>query len=201
MRPLSNRIRAQWARVRTQLSALRHHTVSALNDFKNVASVLPSSRYAARSVVRHIPTGSAAVVEYGPGTGAITRPLLAHLPPQARLFAIEVNPRFQRLLESMGDPRLLVMRGRAAENLPPIQTAFPEGVDAVVSGIPFSLMPEEVRLSLVQDTHRVLKTGGKFILYQNSRLMVPYFKAQFSKVQVSFEPRNIFPYFIIVGTK
>ncbi|MBY0371674.1 methyltransferase domain-containing protein, partial [bacterium] len=143
-----------------------------------------------------LPTGSKAVVEYGPGTGAITRYLLPKLGVGARLFAIEVNPDFQRLLESWGDPRLLVMRGRAAENLEPIRNAFPNGVDAVVSGIPFSLMPEESRDSLTSQTSSILRPGGRFILYQSSRLMVPIFKKYFVQVKVSFEPRNIFPYFI-----
>lgn len=48
------------------------------------------------------------VVELGPGTGGTTRALLRRMRPEATLLAIEINPRFTKLLrQSVLDPRLI----------------------------------------------------------------------------------------------
>src|SRR3989344_5651887 len=47
------------------------------------------------------------VVEFGPGTGAITRALLDALPRQATLYSFEISPRFRDYLrQKLADPRL-----------------------------------------------------------------------------------------------
>lgn len=138
------------------------------------------------------------IVEYGPGTGNITRALLRKLSFNGKLIAIELNPKFEKMLDQMGDPRLQVRLGGVLEVLPSI--AHDQKVDAVVSGIPFSFFPEEDRETIVIKTRQLLRPGGSFIVYQSTRLLVPLFEKHFDSISVKYEPRNIFPYFIISGT-
>ena len=50
------------------------------------------------------------VLEFGPGTAVMTRELRKRLPADARLLAVEIDPRVvNRLGQTLPDPRLRVM--------------------------------------------------------------------------------------------
>jgi phospholipid N-methyltransferase len=172
---------------------------AALRDFRHVASLFPSSRFSIRSVLTHIPPDAQAVVEYGPGTGNFTRGLLRHLGASSQLICVELNPEFVPGLRQIEDPRLQVVEGSVLAVLPSIRACLPKGVDAVISGIPFSLIPADEREKIIEETRNALRPGGCFIAYQNSRLLVPLFERYFDSVSTQFEARNVFPYFIMVG--
>jgi phospholipid N-methyltransferase len=69
-----------------------------------------------------------------------------------------------------------------------------------VSGIPFSFIPEAMGETIIRNTREGLNPGGVFVVYQYSRFILPKLKKHFSRVKVSYEPRNIFPYFIMEAT-
>ena len=79
-----------------------------------VGSVIPSSRFLERRVVASCELGEArCVVELGPGTGGTTRALLAAMPSQAHLLAVEVEADFVEVLAQHEDPRLIARQGSA----------------------------------------------------------------------------------------
>ena len=81
-----------------------------------VGSVIPSSRYLERRVIREARLETARLaVELGPGTGGTTRAILRALPADAKLLSIEINPDFLPTLRAIADPRLVVHEGSAAE--------------------------------------------------------------------------------------
>lgn len=132
-----------------------------------VGALMPSSRFVERRLVRMAQAASAGVVvELGPGTGGTTRALLNAMPPGGRVLAIEIDPEFAARLRAWDDPRLIVHQGSAAG----IGTALAEhGLDAphaVVSGIPFSLLPRPTALTLIRTIWQVLAPGGRFVAYQ-----------------------------------
>jgi len=134
---------------------------------KEVGSIIPSSRFLERRVVRA--AGAAGVrcaVELGPGTGGTTRALLRALPPAATLLAIEINPRFARLLRQIPDPRLVVHEGSAAEIEEALRAHGLPAPDLVVSGIPFSTMPRRLGTAILRSAHESLAPGGRFVAYQ-----------------------------------
>ncbi len=135
---------------------------------KEVGSIIPSSRFLERRVVRATGVDRArTVVELGPGTGGTTRALLRAMRPDATLLAIEINPRFVRMLENdIPDPRLRVHRGSAAEIDEALRAHELAAPDVVVSGIPFSTMPRELGSSIVDAAHEALGPGGRFVAYQ-----------------------------------
>ena len=70
-----------------------------------VGSVIPSSRYLERRIVKEAGLASARVaVELGPGVGGTTRAILRALPADAKLLSIEINPDFVPALRAIGDP-------------------------------------------------------------------------------------------------
>jgi phospholipid N-methyltransferase len=127
--------------------SLRTFTPEALRDLQKTASIVPSSRYLVRAMLAPLPLSTArCVVEFGPGTGAMTRALLDALPRQAALLCFEVNPRFcQYLRENLPDSRLKLVQG-SAERLPQELAARGLGpAEAAVSSLGLTLMPGRER--------------------------------------------------------
>lgn len=161
---------------------------------------MPSSRFAVRKIMRRVPKDAKRVIEYGPGDGVLTRRILECLPPDGRLLAIETNPDFCRMLEDIGDPRLIVVNGDATHAADYAASVGIDGFDLAISGIPFSYMSAEKRSATVAMTHRLLSPRGVFLAYQVSPLMVPYLRKRFA-LRTGFELRNLPPYFIMEAKK
>ncbi|MFI5963560.1 class I SAM-dependent methyltransferase [Streptomyces asoensis] len=99
------------------------------------------------------------VAELGPGTGVFTDAILARLGPGARLVAVELNPVLAaRLSATRRDTRLTVVRDSAAA----LAAAVDGPVDAVVSGLPWTVMPQDRRRRILDAVTEVLAPGGRF---------------------------------------
>jgi len=133
-------------------------------------------------------------IELGPGTGGTTRALLAALPPNARLLAIEINAGFCDLIRSsIDDPRLIVHQGSAAE-IPEALAKHDLGApDVVLSGIPFSTMPRELGLAILRSVRASLKPGGRFVAYQFRDVVHTLGKQVFGPASVQLELFNVPP--------
>lgn len=101
---------------------------------------------------------AATVVELGPGTGAITDAILPRLAPGARLVAVELNPVLAARLAERYRGRVTVVGGSAAD----LAGIVPEPVDAVVSGLPWTVMPAALRRSVLDAVAAVLREDGRF---------------------------------------
>ncbi|MFJ9379600.1 class I SAM-dependent methyltransferase [Streptomyces sp. NPDC101455] len=126
-------------------------------------AVAASSRRLAHAMTEGIGLEQArTVVELGPGTGVFTDAILARLTPDARLVAIELNPVLAaRLSATRRDTRLTVIRGSAAE----LTATVGEPADAVVSGLPWTVMPREQRGHILDAVTEVLTPGGRFTTF------------------------------------
>ena len=171
----------------------------ASKDLK-VGAVMPSSRYAVRSILKRVPTTLTSVIEYGPGDGVLTRELLKRLTPDGKLIAFETNKAFAATLDGIEDPRLTLAYEDASQAAAYAAAHGMGQCDLVISGIPFSMLSKEMRERMVQMTFDLLKPGGVFLVYQTSPLMVPYLKKKFS-VRVAWQPLNVPAYFIMRAEK
>jgi phospholipid N-methyltransferase len=134
---------------------------------KEVGSIIPSSRFLERRLVRLADLrGARTIVELGPGTGGTTRAILRAMAPYARLLAIEINARFASLLRRTRDPRLVVHEGSAAEIASALARHRLPRADAILSGIPFSTMRHALGLEILRAVHDSLLPGGVFVAYQ-----------------------------------
>src|SRR5687768_8027563 len=82
-----------------------------------VGSVIPSSKVLIDKMLSPVDWPTVKLfVEYGPGVGTFTRPILERLPTDARLIAIDTNPDFVEYLEKdIDDERLIAVAGSAAD--------------------------------------------------------------------------------------
>ncbi|MET9777760.1 methyltransferase [Streptomyces sp. NPDC006367] len=99
-------------------------------------AVAPSSPRLARALTRYVipsPGTPRAVLEVGPGTGAVTRHVRESLGPLDTLDLVEANPRFAALLAETyaGDRRVRVLTGL-------VQDAELGSYDTIVCGLPFA---------------------------------------------------------------
>jgi len=126
-------------------------------------AVAASSRRLAHAMTEGIGLEQARlVVELGPGTGVFTGAILARLAPNARLVAVELNPVLAaRLSATRRDTRLTVVQGTAAG----LATEVGEPVDAVVSGLPWTVMSQERRAHILDAVTEVLSPGGRFTTF------------------------------------
>lgn len=159
-----------------------------------VGSIIPSSRFLERRIISLAELDSArTVVELGPGTGGTTGAILAAMPDDARLLAIEVEPEFTEFLESIGDPRLIAHTGSAADLRGILAQHGLDSPDVVISGIPFSTMPKEIGIAIIEAVRNSLAPGGRFVAYQFRGHVGRLAQPVLGKPDVVFELLNVPP--------
>lgn len=160
-----------------------------------LASLIPSSRYVVRRLLERIDwTKARVIVEYGPGIGNVTREMLRRLRPDGVLIALELNPEFVQYMKGeYHDPRLHIVHASAAEVGTVLASLGLERADYIVSGIPFTTIPDAVRRQIMTESLRVLGSDGQMIVYQFLRTVRPYLRRMFGRVEEEYELLNILP--------
>ena len=160
-----------------------------------VGSIIPSSRKLIAHMLSRVDWAQTKLfVEYGPGVGTFCRPVLEKLAPDATLLVIDTNPDFiEYLQESIVDPRFRAVLGSAADVERIVnETGFAKA-DYVLSGLPFSTLPEGVGPAIAAGTHAVLREGGAFLVYQFSPKCRLFMEPHFDRIDHAFELWNIPP--------
>ena len=166
-----------------------------LRNPKEVGSVIPSSRFLTRRVLRcGAVASSRVIVELGPGTGVLTREILRCMPNDAVLIAVEISHHFVRVLErQFDDPRLIVYEGSATNLEEALARAGAECADLVVSGVPFSTMRDGAGRRTLVAARRVLGPGGRFVAYQFRSHVRRMAEPLFGPAETQNEIRNLPP--------
>jgi phospholipid N-methyltransferase len=178
---------------------------------RRVGSLIPSSRPLVSRMLAGVDwAGVKTAVEFGPGTGVVTRAILARLRPDARLIAFEINPDFATYLaRSIADPRLVVLP-LSAEHVADHVDVHVDGqgdgqagggCDVAISSLPFSIMPRAVRGRILAATATALKPGAPLVGFQYSPAFLAELRSGFPDVAVRFEPRNWPPAFVFTARK
>ena len=134
------------------------------------------------------------VIEYGPGVGHFTAALLERLPSAADLLALEINPEFVEVLRAtLPDPRLQIIEASAGEvDRVRTETGLPPA-DAIISGLPFSTLPDREIRRIIKRTRDSLAPGGVFLVYQLSSAVEAYLREYFAEVTMEREWINLPP--------
>ena len=160
-----------------------------------VGSVIPSSKVLIDKMLAPVDWDNTRLfVEYGPGVGTFTRPILDRLAPDARLIAIDTNPDFVAFLrKTIPDPRLIAVHGSAADVERIIAEHGFEHADFVVSGLPFSTLPPGVGEAIGEATAKAIRGGGAFLVYQFSPKVRDFIAPYFERIERGFEWINVPP--------
>lgn len=149
---------------------MKHQRLSDITNFLiefskaplKVGAVAPSSPYLSRKLVSNHELEKADVVlEYGPGTGAFTRDILANVGEHTKFIAFEVNPQMTRTLRERY-PEMLVYE-ESVDAVPKVLADHNiSKVDCIVSGLPWASFDRNTQDRILEITSSVLKDGGSF---------------------------------------
>ncbi|MEM7779078.1 MAG: methyltransferase domain-containing protein [Pseudomonadota bacterium] len=143
-----------------------------LRSPKQVGAITPSSRRLARAITDGISGRTGPVIELGPGTGVITRALLANGVRPDDLAAIELAAAFALALRKK-HPDIRVIEGDAGR-LDSLSPFAPGTVGHVVCGLPLVTLPKDLAERILEGSFAVLKPQGAFRLFTYSpRCPVP----------------------------
>lgn len=139
-----------------------HFLREALRAPFRVGAVAPSLPAVGRLLVETARLREAEViVELGAGAGSITREILAAKSPRARLLAVERNAVLaERLSASLGGA---VVACACATQL--TAAAAARGItraDAIVSTLPWTVLPAESQIAVLEGVRSLLRPGGIF---------------------------------------
>lgn len=168
-----------------------------------MGSIAPSSRFLCKSMADKIDKSKArVVVELGAGNGVITNYLLDRMEPDARLLIFEINETFvEKMQQNFNDPRIQIIHDSAENMGQYFEEQNITHVDYFISAIPFVMLPEVVAQNIISGCVRWLNTGGLFIQFHYSPVLVNFYKRMFGNATVDFVPLNMPPAFIITCKK
>lgn len=175
----------------------------SLRNLRMTGSVAPSSRFLCRRIADKIdPEKTGVVVELGPGDGVITDYILKRLHPDSRLLVFEINDTFVAKIKTrFDDPRLMLIHDSAAHMGRHFEKMGIEKVDYIVSGIPFVMLDEALSEAIIQECRHWLATGGLFVQFHYSPLLLKVYRRIFGNARVEFIPLNIPPALVITCYK
>jgi len=155
---------------------------------RQLGTLFQSGRTLARKMAQEVGQ-SVQVVEFGSGTGPVTREILRRLPKNGRLTCFEINSEFCRRLRQIGDPRLRVINDDAVHC-----SRYVHRADCVISGLPLTLFDSRAREAILAIAGR----SGLYVQLQYTPILGQDLRRHFSSVRLKFVAMNFPPAFLFV---
>ena len=170
---------------------------------KMVGSIIPSSRFTIEKMLAPVKWDECDVfVEYGPGVGTFCQPVLDRLRRDGMLIVIDTNPLYiDYLRKHFTDSRFHAVHGSAADVEDIVKAHGADHADYVLSGLPFSTLPDGVGPAIAAATYRVIRPGGAFLVYQFSARARDFMAKHFERIDSGFEALNVLPCQLFWGWK
>ncbi len=177
--------------------------IQGIRHFKEVGTFSRSSHFVGKTMTKdkHVDWARAkCIVELGAGDGPITKQILKKMAPDAKLLCFEINEEFcEELKKKFGhDKRITIIRDDAKKLGDYIRQAGFEQADAVLSAIPFVIIPED---DIIEASHQHLKMGGKYVQLHYSLVAKKRYERIFGNIDIDFVALNVPPAFIHVCEK
>ncbi|PAQ02041.1 class I SAM-dependent methyltransferase [Mesorhizobium mediterraneum] len=161
---------------------------------KAVGSIVPTSSITARKMASVVnPKSGLPVLEVGPGTGVITRAILAQGVKPENLYAVEYSPDFVRHLRRLY-PGVNVIEGDAFNLDATLGDKSGLTFDSVVSGVPLLNFPVAQRIAYVESLLDRIPTGRPIVqLTYGPMSPIPPGRGDYTVEHFHFVIRNIPP--------
>ena len=167
---------------------------------RSIGAIAPSGVSLAEKMVQPIDFETAElIVEYGPGTGVFTKELISRRRPETVVVLIEFNKKFCRNLKKIFrfQPNMHIVNG-SAENVVRILKKLGLGTpDYIISGLPFTSLPEDLSHNILTATSEVIGDKGQFITFQYSMVKKKMFLKYLKLVSVIRVMKNLPPAYVL----
>ena len=138
---------------------------NCITMWHTVGAVAPSSRFLGECLAKAGRVAEASViVEFGPGTGVLTRSIVPRLQPDATFFMMEINKEFVDVLEQRF-PNVPVFHDSATNTRKHLEDFGLDGCDCIISGLPWTIFDDDLQDALLDTVQDVLRPGGRFITF------------------------------------
>ena len=161
---------------------------------KAVGSIVPTSSVTARKMASVIDPGSGLpVLEVGPGTGVITRAILARGVKPENLYTVEYSADFVRHLRRLY-PKVNVIEGDAFNLAATLGDRRGMVFDSIISGVPLLNFPVAQRIAYLEDLLNRLPDGRPVVQLTYGPLSpIPPGRGNYTVEHFHFIVRNIPP--------
>lgn len=167
---------------------------------KEVGSVTPSSRFLAQAMTKPVAWDQIeSVAELGAGTGALTKYIEHKASERIKVLLFEKDPVLRNQLA--GKFPAFSCYADACHIQKAVRREKLDGLDLVISGLPFFNFPQDIRDRLIKQIMAALKPGGSFIAFQYSLQMRSQLSRYFEIETIRFVPFNVPPAFVYVCRK
>lgn len=168
-----------------------------------VGSIIPSSDRTVAKMLGPVDWDNTKLfVEYGPGIGTFCQPVLNRMRPDATLLVIDLNEDFIAYLrKTIRDSRFIAVHGSAADVNEIIGQFGFKHADYILSGLPFSTLPNNLGPVIAEETAKAIRPGGAFLVYQFRARARDFMAPHFRKIDSGFEFWNILPCHLFWGWK
>ncbi len=165
---------------------------------RRIGAIAPASQALITEMLRYVPFAHARViVEWGPGTGAITASILARKRPETLYLGLDLHePFIQHLRETYQNvPNTLFLQADFQETPAILHRFHQPRADALISSLPISILPEPEKVFQVA----ALSTRGLFVQYMYTLALVKgcwpprWIRRYFGHHQVRLVLRNLPP--------
>ena len=119
-----------------------------------IGSIVPSSSFLTRKMLKPIDfSRKLSIVEYGPGTGALTLPLLRRMNSDSTLIAIESNHKLYSRLESVqSEYANFNIVHNSAENIAAVLNSMNRTqVDYIISSLPLATISLSEKMAILSN--------------------------------------------------
>jgi phosphatidylethanolamine/phosphatidyl-N-methylethanolamine N-methyltransferase len=181
------------------------HTIQRfIRNPGEIGAIAPSSSYLAKRMIAPINFNqSECIVELGAGTGPITDALVAKKSSNSLLIALENEETAFHKLEKryQGKEKVQILQADASRLSSLLKEIWPQGADAVLSGLPFASLGSEKSDAIIKEVAQSLRPDGLFIAFQYTPFTYSWFAKHFRVEHMGFEVRNLPPAFVFHCTK
>ncbi len=134
------------------------------SSFKDIGSVIPSSRFLVNELVKAMPEKKEPIriLEAGAGTGVLTKKVIDLIQKDDEFHVYEINEKFSKHLEKLlGD-----LNGKASNvklfnsDIRELKVEENEKYDVIFCGLPFMNFPPELVDEILEMLIKSLKEGG-----------------------------------------
>tara|TARA_B100000902_G_scaffold349194_1_gene357601 strand:- start:1727 stop:2269 length:543 start_codon:yes stop_codon:yes gene_type:complete len=175
--------------------------VSYFKEFlkdKNVGAISSSSKAMGNKMYGSLNLkDSKAVVEFGAGDGVFTTEIIRLIGNETKFFVFETNESlFNVLKEKINDERVILINDSAEKIGEYLLNYKISQVDYIISALPLSLIPADIKNSIIKNALNSLKNDGQYVQFQYTPYDYLRLRRYFKKVKLSFTLTNFPPAFL-----
>lgn len=174
--------------------------IQYIKNPRTIGAVAPSSKYLSSEMIKNVDFNNARlIVEYGAGTGSFSEEIIKRKKSETVLILIEQNIEFCKILNEKfhNSPNVKIVHGSAENVVSIIKKSGFEKADYIISGLPFTSLPEKISENIFTATQKVIGKKGKFITFQYSMIKCNFFSRYFRISAVEYVKKNIPPAYVL----